>query len=39
MNREDPLAALKGIVWAIPFSVLLWGALVAVALAVGGLHG
>jgi hypothetical protein len=34
MNREDPLAALKGIVWAIPLSILLWGALVAFALAV-----
>jgi hypothetical protein len=34
MNREDPLAALKGIVWAIPLSILLWGALAALALAV-----
>jgi len=34
MNREDPLAALKGIVWAIPLSILLWGALAAFALAV-----
>jgi hypothetical protein len=31
MNSEDPLYALRGIVWAVPVSLLLWFALVAFA--------
>ena len=27
MNREDPLAAIKGIVFAVPVSIALWTAL------------
>jgi hypothetical protein len=27
MNREDPLAAIKGIVFALPVSIALWTAL------------
>jgi hypothetical protein len=34
MNRDDPLRAIRGIVWAIPVSLLLWFALVAFALGV-----
>ena len=33
-DREDPLAACKGIVWAIPFSLALWAAAVLAALGV-----
>ena len=32
MNREDPLAAIKGIVFAVPVSIALW---VAILLLVG----
>jgi hypothetical protein len=32
--QDDPLSAIKGIVWAIPVSLALWFALVAFALGV-----
>jgi hypothetical protein len=34
--REDPLAAIKGIVWAIPVSLALWCALLVL---IGVTHG
>jgi hypothetical protein len=36
MNREDPLHAVRGIVWAMPVSIALW---VMIFLIVGLAHG
>jgi hypothetical protein len=36
MNREDPLAGIRGIVWAMPASIALW---VMIFLIVGLAHG
>jgi hypothetical protein len=36
MNREDPLAGIRGIVWATPVSIALW---CAILLLVGLFHG
>jgi hypothetical protein len=36
MNHEDPLAAIRGIVWAMPVSIALW---VMIFLIVGLFHG
>jgi hypothetical protein len=36
MNREDPLAAVRGIVFAVPVSIALW---VVILLVVGLFHG
>ena len=30
MTREDPLAAIKGIIWAVPASIALWTAIIGV---------
>jgi hypothetical protein len=36
MNREDPLAGIRGIVWATPISIALW---VVILLIVGLANG